>query len=102
MSYIAAKIMFYKSVCQMGEYHLWGHYNDHPVFQHYSGLDFLYFHTNSVWGVGPRVGGKKAGLLNFSSAACPHQAASPWQFGTRQPDSGRQLDTRLTVSCTRQ
>ena len=34
----------------MGDYFLWGYYNDHPVYQHYSGLDFLYFHTNQVRG----------------------------------------------------
>ena len=58
---------------KMGDYFLWGYYNDHPVYQHYSGLDFLYFHANQVWGVGPKVGGKKAGLLNFDAADCPYQ-----------------------------
>jgi hypothetical protein len=37
-----------------GEYFLWGHYNKHPVYQHYSGLDFIYYHKNSVWGIGPK------------------------------------------------
>ena len=32
----------------MGSFHLWGYYNEHPVYQHYSGLDFLYFHKNQV------------------------------------------------------
>ena len=103
---------------KMGDYFLWGYYNDHPVYQHYSGLDFLYFHANQVWGVGPKVGGKKAGLLNFDAADCPYQVGplsnmnieqkklimifqinSPWQFGTKLPEKGRQLDTHLTVSC---
>ena len=35
---------------KMGDYFLWGYYNNHPVYQHYSGLDFLYFHTNQVRG----------------------------------------------------
>ena len=102
---------------KMGEYFLWGYYNNHPVYQHYSGLDFLYFHTNMVWGVGPKVGGKRAGLLNFASVDCPYevrsgdvsgcikyefQVTSPWQFGTKLPNQGRQLDTHLTVTCNKQ
>ena len=58
---------------KMGDYFLWGYFNNHPVYQHYSGLDFLYFHTNMVWGVGPKVGGKRAGLLNFASVDCPYE-----------------------------
>ena len=52
--------------------HLWGYYNNHPVYQHYSGLDYVYFLTN-LWWVGPVVGQKKAGLLNNDSANCPYQ-----------------------------
>jgi hypothetical protein len=29
------------------------------------------------------VGGKKAGLLNFSPSDCPYQAREPWQYGTK-------------------
>ena len=58
---------------KMGDYFLWGYYNNHPVYQHYSGLDFLYFHSNMVWGVGPKVGGKRAGLLNFAAVDCPYE-----------------------------
>ena len=29
---------------KMGEFHLWGYYNSKPVYQHESGLDFLYYH----------------------------------------------------------
>jgi len=85
---------------KMGDYFLWGYYNNHPVYQHYSGLDFLYFHRNQVWGVGPKVGGKRAGLLNFGSTACPYEVSTPWQFGTKEPNNGRQLDTHLSVSCS--
>jgi len=84
---------------KMGDYFLWGYYNNHPVYQHYSGLDFLYFHRNEVWGVGPKVGGKRAGLLNFGSATCPYEVSTAWQFGTKEPNNGRQLDTHLLVSC---
>eukprot|EP00092_Neocalanus_flemingeri_P105527 GFUD01135286.1.p1 GENE.GFUD01135286.1~~GFUD01135286.1.p1 ORF type:complete len:415 (-),score=38.97 GFUD01135286.1:208-1452(-) len=84
---------------KMGDYFLWGYYNGHPVYQHYSGLDFLYFHRNEVWGVGPKVGGKRAGLLNFGSTACPYEVSTPWQFGTKEPNNRRQLDTHLLVSC---
>ena len=57
---------------KMGDYYLWGHYNNHPVYQHYSGLDYVYF-LNNLWWVGPEVGQKKAGLLNNDSADCPYQ-----------------------------
>jgi hypothetical protein len=30
-----------------------------------------------------QVGGKKAGLLNFSSSDCPYQAKEVWQYGTK-------------------
>ena len=63
----------------MGDYFLWGYYNARPVFQHSSGLDFLYFHKNNVWGVGPKIGGNSAGLLNFGSHVCPY---SLWQVKT--------------------
>ena len=36
----------------MGEYFLWGYFNERPVYQHVSGLDFLYFHKNSSSSVG--------------------------------------------------
>ncbi len=56
----------------MGDFYLWGYYNTRPVFQHSSGLDFLYFHKNSVWGIGPKIGGNSAGLLNFGNHICPY------------------------------
>ena len=58
---------------KMGDYYLWGHFNNHPVYQHYSGLDYVYFLSN-LWWVGPKVGQKRAGLLNNDAAAdCPYQ-----------------------------
>jgi hypothetical protein len=32
---------------------------------------------------GGQVGGKKAGLLNFSSSDCPYQTKEAWQYGTK-------------------
>jgi hypothetical protein len=32
---------------------------------------------------GWQVGGKKAGLLNFSSSDCPYQTKEAWQYGTK-------------------
>ena len=68
----------------MGDFFLWGYYNARPVFQHSSGLDFLYFHKNNVWGVGPKIGGNSAGLLNFGTHVCPY---SLWQvkYTVRHP-----------------
>ena len=83
----------------MGDYFLWGYYNKRPVYQHYNGLDFIYFHKNEVWGVGPKVGGKRAGLLNFGAAECPYLVTAPWQYGTKSRDQVRQLDIHLTVAC---
>lgn len=68
---------------KMGEYFLWGSYNERPVYQHVSGLDFLYFHKNNVWGVGPKIGGNSAGLLNFGRDSCPYKLVTPWEFGTK-------------------
>ena len=58
---------------KMGEYFLWGYFNERPVYQHVSGLDFLYFHKNNVWGAGPKIGGNSAGLLNFGRNSCPYK-----------------------------
>ena len=60
---------------KMGDYYLWGEYNDHPVYQHYSGLDYIYF-LSSLWWVGPEVGQRRAGLLNNHAADCPDQVSS--------------------------
>ena len=83
----------------MGEYFLWGYYNNRTVYQHSSGLDFLYYHTNNVWGVGPKIGGNSAGLLNFGRYSCPYDLDTPWEFGTRQKSKSRQVDYQLTVTC---
>ncbi|XP_023347561.1 uncharacterized protein LOC111716356 [Eurytemora carolleeae] len=84
---------------KIGDYYLWGEYNEKPVYQHYSGLDFIYFHKNQVWGVGPKVGGKKVGLLNFSMVDCPYTTKEIWQYGTQNPGDLRQLDTLLKLEC---
>ena len=56
----------------MGDYFLWGDSNGHAVYQHWSGLDYMYFLDNKWW-VGPEVGKRRAGLLNTDGARCPHQ-----------------------------
>ena len=84
---------------KMGEYHLWGYFNNRTVYQHKSGLDFLYYHKNNVWGVGPKIGGNSAGLLNFGRNDCPYNLDTPWEFGTRQKSKSRQVDYQLSVKC---
>ena len=84
---------------KMGEYFLWGYYNDKPVYQHVSGLDFLYYHQNNVWGVGPKIGGNSAGLLNFGRSACPYELSTPWEFGTKLKNKKRQMDPLLSLTC---
>ena len=84
---------------KMGEYFLWGFYNDKPVYQHISGLDFLYYHQNNVWGVGPKIGGNSAGLLNFGRNSCPYELATPWEFGTKMKNKQRQMDPLLSLQC---
>ena len=83
----------------MGEFFLWGFYNDRPVYQHVSGLDFLYYHKNNVWGVGPKVGGNSAGLLNFGRNNCPYKLVTPWEFGTKMKNKKRQIDPQLSLVC---
>ena len=83
----------------MGEYFLWGVYNDRPVYQHISGLDFLYFHKNNVWGAGPKIGGNSAGLLNFGRQTCPYKLVTPWEFGTKLKNQKRQMDPQLSLVC---
>ena len=84
---------------KMGEFFLWGFYNDRPVYQHVSGLDFLYYHKNHVWGVGPKVGGNSAGLLNFGRNSCPYKLVTPWEFGTKMKNKKRQMDPQLSLVC---
>ena len=84
---------------KMGEFFLWGFYNDRPVYQHVSGLDFLYYHKNHVWGVGPKVGGNSAGLLNFGRSSCPYKLVTPWEFGTKMKNKKRQMDPQLSLVC---
>ena len=84
---------------KMGEYFLWGYYNNKPVYQHSSGLDFLYFHKNNVWGIGPKIGGNSAGLLNFGTLQCPYSLKTPWEFGTKDKSLRRQVDRSLQLIC---
>ena len=84
---------------KMGDYYLWGYYNNHPVYQHYSGLDFIYFHKNNVWGIGPKIGGNSAGLLNFGRTSCPYLLITPWEFGTKDKTLRRQTDTSVSLTC---
>lgn len=84
---------------KMGDYFLWGYYNDKPVFQHSSGLDFLYFHKNNVWGIGPKIGGNSAGLLNFGKLSCPYNLRTPWEFGTKDKSLRRQVDESIKLEC---
>jgi hypothetical protein len=83
----------------MGEYFFWGFYNERPVYQHASGLDFLYYHKNNVWGVGPKIGGNSAGLLNFGRLSCPTELITPWEFGTKLMNKQRQMDPQMRLVC---
>ena len=83
--------------CQLIFVLLGGYYNDKPVYQHVSGLDFLYYHQNNVWGVGPKIGGNSAGLLNFGRNSCPYELVTPWEFGTKLKNQKRQMDPQLSL-----
>ena len=54
---------------------------------------------NNVWGVGPKIGGNSAGLLNFGRKLCPYDLVTPWEFGTRRKSKQRQVDYQLEVTC---
>lgn len=57
------------------------------------------FSRNNVWGVGPKIGGNSAGLLNFGRELCPYDLVTPWEFGTRRKSKQRQVDYKLEVTC---
>jgi hypothetical protein len=67
------------------------------VYQHSSGLDFIYFHTNGVWGIGPKIGGNSAGLLNFGTLECPLALVTPWEFGTKDKAFRRQASYYISI-----
>ena len=58
-----------------------------------------YHFRNNVWGVGPKIGGNSAGLLNFGRQLCPYDLTTPWEFGTRRKSKKRQVDYQLEVTC---
>jgi len=99
LTYEKMKLLVFLQRDKLGNYFLWGKNNNKPVYQHESGLDFMYYHTNHVWGVGPKVGGNSAGLLNFGRQPCPYDLVSPWEFGTRQQNGQRQTDMQLKLVC---
>ena len=59
----------------------------------------MIFSRNNVWGVGPKIGGNSAGLLNFGRELCPYDLVTPWEFGTRRKSKQRQVDYKLEVTC---
>lgn len=53
-----------------------------------------------VWGVGPKIGGNSAGLLNFGTLPCPYAMQTFWEFGTKdETKKKRQVDRKLVVRC---
>ena len=72
---------------------------DLKIKRRYFRAKSIYNFRNNVWGVGPKIGGNSAGLLNFGRQVCPYDLVTPWEFGTRRKSKQRQVDYQLEVTC---
>ena len=44
------------------------------VYQHQSGLEYLFHAHGQAWAIGAQVGGLRVGVINFSNSSCPYTA----------------------------
>ena len=49
----------------MGDYFLYGTHDNRPVYQHRSGLEYLFHAHSQAWAIGAAVGGLRVGIINF-------------------------------------
>lgn len=54
-------------------YFLFGYYEGHPVYQHLSGLEYLFLAHNQAWAIGASPGGLRVGVISFSNTSCPYK-----------------------------
>ena len=48
------------------------------VYQHQSGLEYLFHAHGQAWAIGAQVGGLRVGVINFSNSSCPYTAR--WRY----------------------
>ena len=81
---------------KMGTYYLYGYHDDKVVYQHQSGLEFLFHAHGQAWAIGADVGGLRVGVINFSNNSCPYKVDSVWKYSTQGQLSE---DASLSVTC---
>ena len=68
---------------KMGTYYLYGYHNDRVVYQHQSGLEYLFHAHGQAWAIGATIGGLRVGIINFSNQTCPYKVDSTWKYSTQ-------------------
>ena len=81
---------------KMGIYFLYGYHDDKVVYQHESGLEYLFHAHGQAWAIGANVGGLRVGIINFSNSSCPYNVDTVWKYSTQgQLDE----DPSLRIDC---
>ena len=83
---------------KMGNYFLFGYHDDKVVYQHESGLEYLFHAHGQAWAIGADVGGLRVGVINFSNHSCPYHVDTAWKYSTQGHLSE---DPSLIVECDR-
>ena len=60
---------------KMGSYFLFGYHRGHPVYQHRSGLEYLFQAHGQAWAIGAVVGGARVGVITFTNISCPYMVS---------------------------
>ena len=68
---------------KMGTYYLYGYHNNRGVYQHQSGLEYLFHAHGQAWAIGASIGGLRVGIINFSNQTCPYKVDSTWKYSTQ-------------------
>ena len=81
---------------KMGTYYLYGYHNNRGVYQHQSGLEYLFHAHGQAWAIGASIGGLRVGIINFSNQTCPYKVDSTWKYSTQ---GKLEDDESLSVVC---
>ena len=68
---------------KMGKYYLYGYHDGRVVYQHQSGLEYLFHAHGQAWAIGANVGGLRVGVINFSNTSCPYTGDAVWKYSTQ-------------------
>ena len=68
---------------KMGSYYLYGYHNNRVVYQHQSGLEYLFHAHGQAWAIGATIGGLRVGIINFSNQTCPYKVDTTWKYSTQ-------------------